>query len=192
MIVHLNGWPGVGKRTIGFELAKTLRARFIHNHLLHDVAIVCAGLNDPDRWALYEQVRTAAYASLKKRSLAEVFVMTNGLCKNAPREIEAWNRVVDLAVSRNVPLVPVVLEAAPDEIIRRVQSPERSGKKMTDPVQLRSYFGEDTLQYPDVSELLVLDVTSLMPEEAAARIGDHLADIRVSLQPASAKHLQLR
>jgi gluconate kinase len=192
MIVHLNGWPGVGKRTIGFELAKNLRARFIHNHLLHDVAIVCAGLNDPDRWALYDQVRTAAYTSLKARSLTEVFVMTNGLCKNAPREIEAWNCVVDLAVSRNVPLVPVVLEAAPDEIIRRVQSPERSGKKMTDPVQLRSYFAEDILQYPDVSELLVLDVTGLMPKEAAARIEDHLAYVRASLQPAGARHLRLR
>jgi len=192
MIVHLNGWPGVGKKTIGSELAKNLRARFIHNHLLHDVAIVCAGLNDPDRWVLYERVRTAAYASLKRRSLTEVFVMTNGLCKNAPRELEAWNRVVDLAVSRNVPLVPVVLEAAPDEIIRRVQSPERSGRKLTDPTQLRSYLAEDTLQYPAVSELLVLDVTSLKAEEAVARIEDHLTDIRASLQPASARHLQFR
>jgi gluconate kinase len=192
MIVHLNGWPGVRKKTIGSQLAKNLRARFIHNHLLHDVAVVCAGLNDPDRWVLYEQVRTAAYACLKKRSLTEVFVMTNCLRKNAPRELEAWNRVVDLAVSRNVPLVPVVLEAAPDEIIRRVESPERSGKKLTDPAQLRSYLAEDTLQYPAVSELLVLDVTSLKPEEAAARIEDHLTHIRSSLQTASARHLQFR
>ena len=39
MIVHLNGWPGVGKKTIGFELAKNLRARFIHNHLLQYLTV---------------------------------------------------------------------------------------------------------------------------------------------------------
>ncbi|WP_284388078.1 hypothetical protein [Devosia yakushimensis] len=39
MIIHLNGWPGVGKLTIGRLLAADLGARFIHNHLLHDVAI---------------------------------------------------------------------------------------------------------------------------------------------------------
>jgi hypothetical protein len=50
-------------------------------------------------------VRQAAYASLRKRPLTEMFVMTNALCKNAPRELEAWSHVVELAMSRNVPLV---------------------------------------------------------------------------------------
>src|SRR6202011_2120341 len=34
MIVHLNGWPGAGKKTIGEALSMLLGARFIHNHLL--------------------------------------------------------------------------------------------------------------------------------------------------------------
>jgi hypothetical protein len=42
LIIHLNGWRGVGKQTIGRALAERIGARFIHNHLLHDVAIVCA------------------------------------------------------------------------------------------------------------------------------------------------------
>jgi adenylylsulfate kinase-like enzyme len=62
MIIHLNGWPGAGKKTIGAVLAEMRAARFIHNHVLHDVAIVCAGLNSPARWTLYEQVRAAAYS----------------------------------------------------------------------------------------------------------------------------------
>ena len=40
MIIHLNGWPGAGKKTIG----EALSARFIPNHLLRDVALVCADI----------------------------------------------------------------------------------------------------------------------------------------------------
>jgi broad-specificity NMP kinase len=192
MIIHLNGWPGVGKRTIGSILANHLGARFIHNHLLHDVGIVCTGFDDPERWVLYDLVRQTAFASLRKRPLTEVFVMTNALCKNAPRELEAWSHVVELAMSRNVPLVPVVLEATAEELFRRLQNAERVGKKLSDPAELRSYFAVDTLQYPAVSELLVLDVTRLTPEESALRIEQHLTVIRGSLEPARPTHLQLR
>jgi gluconate kinase len=182
----------VGKKTIGSVLARKLRARFIHNHLLHDVAIVCAGLDGSDRWPLYEQVRQAAYASLCRRPVTETFVMTNGLCKNTPRELEAWRHVVDLAIARKVPLVPVVLEAAPEEMVRRIQSVERVGKKLADPATLRTILAADTIQHPAVAELLVLDVTDLEPEEAATRIEGHLALIKSSLAPASLRHLQLR
>jgi broad-specificity NMP kinase len=192
MIIHLNGWPGVGKKTIGSILASHLQARFIHNHLLHDVAIVCTGFDDPDRWTLYDVVRKAAYAILKKRPPTEMFVMTNALCMNAPRELEAWRCVVELAMSRNVALVPVVLEATADEIVRRLQSVERVSKKLTDPAELRRYFAVDRLQYPAVPELLALDVTDLGPEESAARIEHHLDVIRGSLEPASHRHLKLR
>ena len=56
MIVHLNGSPGSGKKTIRVALANNPSARFIHNHLLHDVTIVCAGFDSPDRWIAYEEV----------------------------------------------------------------------------------------------------------------------------------------
>jgi hypothetical protein len=137
MIVHLNGRPGVGKRTVGSFLANHLGARFIHNHLLHDVAIVCTGFDDPERWVLYDLVRHVAYASLRKRPPTEVFVMTNALCKNAPRELEAWRHVVELAMSRNVPLVPIVLEATAecglhftaDGRVVRVSAPAECGAR---------------------------------------------------------------
>ena len=39
-----------------FRLHDNLQARFVHNHLLHDVAIVCAGFGSPQRWTVYEKV----------------------------------------------------------------------------------------------------------------------------------------
>src|SRR5688500_474717 len=98
MIVHLNGWPGAGKKTIGKVLSRKLNARFVHSHLLHDVSIACAGLDSADRWRLYEAVRAAAYATLAQRRSPEILVMTNALCKGSAREQEAWRHVVDLAI----------------------------------------------------------------------------------------------
>jgi gluconate kinase len=137
MIVHLNGWPGVGKRTIGEILAARMGARFIHNHLLHDVAIRCTGLSDPERWPLYEAVRAAVYDALRRPPIGETFVMTNGLCVNSPREKKAWRDVVDLAMARHVPLIPVVLHADVDELANRLQSQARVGHKLSDPDALR-------------------------------------------------------
>ena len=54
------------------------------------------------------------------------------------------------------------------------------GNKLTDPDEFRSYLRTDTLQHPTVSELLVLDVTHLTPEEAAARIENHIDVIGLS------------
>ena len=174
MIVHLNGWPGVGKKTVGTILAARLGARFIHNHLLHDVAIACCGLDGPDRWDLYERVRQEAYAALERRPRSETFVMTNALCDGSARERQAWSHVVELASARHVPLVPVVLEAELAENQRRVASPDRIGRKMVDPDRLAGYLATDTIQKPDVPGLFVLDVTAQSPEQAAILIEDHV------------------
>ncbi len=190
MIIHLNGWPGVGKRTIGGHLANRLGARLIDNHLLHDVGIVCAGLANPARWQLYEQVRSAAYAALSQHPADDIFVMTNGLCDESSREIAAWQHVVELAILRGVPLVPVVLEAAGDEIECRVESPDRKGTKLSDATILRQMIAGATLQRPAVDELIMLEVTALSAERAAEEIADRISEMRPRLTPATRRHLQ--
>ncbi len=191
VIIHLNGWPGVGKKTIGEVLSRLLGARFIHNHLLHDVAIACAGLRSERRWELYETVRAAAYRALARQPVSETFVMTNALCADTPREELAWKHVVELAMRRGVPLVPVVIELSVEANLRRLQSPERAGKKMTDPEALKQLRLDYSLQYPDVPELIVVEASDLNSEEAARSILARLDPLRPSLQPATARHLQL-
>lgn len=192
MIVHVNGWTGAGKQTVCRLLADQLGARFIHNHTLHDIAIACAGFDDPDRWPLYETVRAAAYSVLANRRISENFVMTNSLCKGSARECDAWTKIVDLAILRRVPLVPIVIVLDVEENCRRLQSTERVGRKLTDPSELKRYLGEDELLLPDVPELLVLDVTDLTANQASSRISMHLDTIRSSVRPASTAHLVLR
>jgi gluconate kinase len=175
MIIHLNGWPGVGKRAVAAVLAARLGARLIDNHLLHDVAIRCAGVDDPARWPLYETVRAAAYRVLADRPRAETFIMTSALCAGAVREHEAWRQVVGLAQVRAAPLVPVVLEADEAVLLARVQSPERHGRKLADPKALATMLRTDRLLKRDVPWRLDLDTTALAPTAAAAAIEAHLS-----------------
>ncbi len=173
--------------------AQRLQARLIDNHLLHDVAIRCTGINDPARWPLYETVRAAAYRVLADRPRSETFVMTNALCLGAPREREAWRHVVALAEARAVPLVPVVLEADETALRARLQSLERRGRKLADAEALAAMIRSDRLLKPDVPERLDLDTSAVAPEEAAAVIEAHLssAAARRHLAPADARHLTL-
>ncbi|HRD78583.1 MAG TPA: hypothetical protein PK264_22040 [Hyphomicrobiaceae bacterium] len=195
MIIHLNGWPGAGKRTIGEALARRLGARFVHNHLLHDVARVSVGQGGRDNdayWSTYERVRSAAYDALALRPRCETFVMTNALVKDDPRETEAWGHVVALAMRRDVPLVPVVLDIALEENCRRVASPDRVGRKLSDPTLIREFRRTLAIQHPDVAELIVLDVTGLSPEMAALTIEEGIAAVRPALKTATLDHLRIR
>ena len=131
MIIHINGWPGVGKKTVAQLVSHQLAARFIHNHLLHDVAIACVGFQNPLRWQLYEKVRAAAYEALAALPQTEIFVMTNALCVDSERERFAWEKVVELAMLRGVPLVPVVLETTLEENIRRLTDAKRDEGKLS-------------------------------------------------------------
>ncbi|MGO4724850.1 MULTISPECIES: AAA family ATPase [unclassified Inquilinus] len=191
MIVHINGWPGVGKRTVAALLAARLGARLIDNHLLHDVAIRCAGIDDPARWPLYETVRAAAYRALADRPRSDTFVMTDALCAGAPRERDAWRHVVALAEARGAPLVPVVLEADEAALRARIQSPDRRGRKLADPEALSAMIRSDRLLKPDVPERLDIDTTHLAAADTAALIEAHVLAARGDLLPASARHLVL-
>lgn len=192
MIVHINGWPGVGKYTIGKELSKKLGARFIHNHLLHDVSFACAGRDDDDRWPLYEKVRIAAYEVLERRPASETFVMTNAICYGVEREVEAWSKVVDLAISRSALLIPVILRADAETIARRVSSDNRSDMKLKDPVYLREMISKHTLQVPDVPEVVEVEVSDSTAEEAADKILLLVKEAEKAAKPASSRHNLLK
>jgi len=190
MIIHINGWPGVGKKTIGGIVSHQLSARFIHNHVLHDVAFACAGRGDADQWPLYEKVRAAAYEVLKRRPDGEIFVMTNALTE-APKEIEAWSRVVELAIDRKVALIPIVLNADIEELAKRVSSPERLETKLKDSSALRQMVQSYSLQVPSVPETQEFEVGRLSAIQAASDIVNYVKQVSADCNTASSKHLEL-
>lgn len=190
MIIHINGWPGVGKNTIGKIVAKRLSARFIHNHTLHDVPLVCAGHHDDEYWPLYESVRSAAYQVLERKPANEVFVMTNALCKTADREIAAWNHVVALAIKRGVPLVPIVLHASIDVLLKRVVHPKRLDTKLKDADYLTQMLSKHELLIPRTSETFQLDVGQYTAEESASEVIEYLSSNNGTWNVATQDHAQ--
>lgn len=99
-----------------------------------------------------------AYDVLKRRPKTEIFVMTNALCKGDPKEMEAWTRVVELAMARKTQLIPIVLTVDFEELSKRVSSAERLDSKLKDPSALRKMIQEHELQVPSVTEFNTIRV----------------------------------
>jgi hypothetical protein len=92
---------------------------------------------------------------------------------------------------RDVPLVPVVLDVSLEENIRRLQSPGRVGRKLTEVASLKRMVSGYTLQRPAVPELIVVEVTACSPEQAAETIGVRLRQLMPGLRPATHGHLRM-
>jgi hypothetical protein len=174
MIVHLNGWPGVGKLTVGRALARKLGARLLDNHILHDLPGQLCDRGSAEYWRLYYQIRDLTYAWVHSMPSDESFVMTNALTREADREVEAWNAIRELARNRSDQLVAVTLECVLDENVRRIQSPDRQHRKLTAPAPLIEWRSKYTLLTDADAAPLTVDNTSLSPDQAADEIVAHV------------------
>lgn len=170
MIIHINGWPGVGKLTVAREVARKLGARLLDNHSLHDVAIRLCDRGTAEYWDLYYQVRNVAYGWVRTMPTDQVVVMTNALLAENEREREAWQAVKQLAADRSDRLVSVILDCSLEENVRRVRSEERRHRKMIDPQPLIEWRSRYTLLTDDETPSLTVDNSSRTVDQAADEI----------------------
>ena len=175
MLIHINSWPGAGKKTIGVLLASRLKARFVHNHHFLDLVEACCDRGDPQWQPLCDRVREAAYESLAHRPAGEPLVMTNAIAKD---EVTLWAQICALARRRSDVLVPVVLTLDVDENRKRLLDPSRAGSKLKSVQVLDALRAKHELLVPlDIATTLVLDVGQLSPTIAADLIEAHLQRI---------------
>lgn len=170
MIIHLNGWPGSGKLTVARVVARTLGARLLDNHTLHDVAGRLCDRHTREYWEVYYQVREIAYKRVRALPSHERVVMTNAFALENDREREGWAAVRALAVDRGVPLVAVTLQCSIDENVRRIASEDRRDRKMTDPVPLIEWRSTLTLLTDGSVPSLTIDNTNRSPDHVADEI----------------------
>jgi len=164
MIIHLNGWPGVGKLTVGRALARKLGGRLVDNHTLHNVAASLCEHSTREYWHVYYQVRAIAYARMRAMPASEVFIMTNALTRESEREKEAWNAIKQLASERSDMLIAVTLFCSLEENVRRIQNQDRAdNRKLTDSEPLIAWHSEFSLITDDAPNWSVIDNTNLMP-----------------------------
>ena len=176
MIIHINGWPGVGKLTVARVLAQTLGARLLDNHTLHDVPGRLCERNTEEYWRLYYRVRAVAYDWVRAMPADQVLVMTNALLTESEREQEAWLAVKQLAASRSDTLVAITLDCTLDENTRRIQSDDRRFRKLVDVEPLIEWRSQYTLLTDSTVPTHVVDNSALSPEEAASQIAAFVRD----------------
>jgi len=190
VVVHLVGYPGVGKYTVATELARLAEERgrrlvVVDNHHTSNVIFSVLPVDGvstlPDSvWDRVDEVRAALMRTIKELSPADwSFVFTNVMTEGVPADHETLDRVRQLAESRNSHYVPVRLTCQIDELLRRVARPDRATRqKWVDPEGVSTLVEGSELIRIAHPALLDIDVTHLEPPETAARILDHADGLR--------------
>ena len=153
--------------TVARVVARTLEARLLDNHTLHDVAGRLCDRHTPEYWDLYYQVRDVAYRRVRALPSQELLVMTNALTLESEREREGWAAVKALALNRGVPLVAVTLHCSLEENVRRIASEGRHHGKLTDPAPLMEWRSKFTLLTDGSVPSLTIDNTNRDPDQVA-------------------------
>lgn len=200
-IVHLLGYPGVGKYTIAKELvrlASTAEGRWVlvDNHLTGNVIFAVLPIDGeesdplpPAVWDRVDDVRAALLQTIEQLSPAAwSFVFTNVVFDEDAAGLRSVRRVRSLADARGSRYVPVRLACEVEENLRRVGNPDRADRnkwRNVDAVR-RQMDSRDIIQI-DHPSLLELDVTRRSPTESAGKILEHLDDqfgLQVGLRTA--------
>lgn len=175
MLLHLNGWAGVGKLTIARALAKRIDARILDNHTIYNVAFALTEFKSPEFYETVRKVRDIAFELAATVPSNIPIIVTNALGSSSPWADENWAAMLHLAKSRQCRLLAITLRCAKTEHLRRAMTPERNYLgKLTDPEQLKTMLGRDLLDPKGADHIVSLDTTNTAPDmvvdEILARI----------------------
>jgi thymidylate kinase len=180
--IYLLGIAGSGKLTIAKAIQRRHSCLIVDNHHINNVIFA---LIDPDGvtalppgiWEQVSRVRTAALETVRDFGQpGRTFLFTNELLEGVPRHAQVFEDVRRTAAERGARLCTVRLKIDPEEAARRIISPGRAEAfKEIDPNEARRKASEAIVLRPPGLATLDLDVTHLMPDEAARRILDHVS-----------------
>ncbi len=171
MIIVLNGYPGVGKMTIGAELADLLGGRMLDIHSVYNVAIALTEFKSPEFIETVERIEAIAHELIRALPAEQPVVLTTVLTGRSEWADRQWDRIVELGRERPpFQVVHVACDLAENE--RRIASAGRAAKrKLRDPeVAVRNQTGAESLRGLDATHLLTLDTTSMTAGGAADEI----------------------
>ena len=132
VIVHLNGWPGVGKLTVGRRLARRLDGLLLDNHAILNVPAALTVPGSPEFHETARAVRAVAFDRILALPPSTPVVLTNVVARGGTSSgflEENWRAVLRLAARRGCGLFAVTLTCAPDEHADRIgRRAARSGR----------------------------------------------------------------
>lgn len=173
-VLHINGWPGSGKRTIGGIVAEKIGGRLLDNHVMLNPAEALFERGDPLHASLRNAVREVTLDHAERLEPGVSIVLTDALSED-DADTASFEHYRRLAENRSARLVSVVLDIAPEENARRLVSPGRNDAlKLTSTEVLEATRSRYRLLRPSGIEVIDLDVTELSAAEAAGEIIDLL------------------
>ena len=171
-VIHIGGWPGAGKRTIGRLVAERLTGRCIDNHIMLDAARAIYPRGTAGSSALREEVRAVVLRHAEALPRDVPLIFTDALA-DEPEARPLFQPTVDIAEARQAPLHCFVLDLSIEENVRRLTDPSRTGAaKLKDPEILKSIRAKDRLFVP--KDAVVLDISNLSADGAAQAIYEHV------------------
>ena len=177
VIFHLIGTPGVGKYTVGTELAQISGAKLVDNHA---IANVIFNVLDQDGikplpagvWAYVRQVRQAVLDTMMHLSPPHLsFIFTNYIRGEDENEYAYFLENVAVAEVRGCRFIPVLLTCETSELMNRIGSESRRERmKLLDPVEARRLNDEVPRFTTDHPNFFQIDTTHRSPAESARLI----------------------
>lgn len=172
-LVHLNGRPGTGKKTIGQRLAKYMNAAFVDNHTILNPAVRTCGRSTEGYRRIVTKVAEAVYEEMREELKKRPVVLTNALTNEVAEHRMLYDAVKDLSKKSGAPLFPVTLTVDFNENARRVVSPGRKKDlKLQDVDTLKGMYENFTLLSEE--DAFTLDTTELTPAKSAKKIHSHI------------------
>jgi hypothetical protein len=171
MIILINGWPGVGKLTVGRALAGQLAGRLLDNHTIYNVAFSLTEFKTPEFYDAVRGVRRVAFDAVAKLSTSLPVVITACYAAESSWGNESWDEIVTLARSTGRKFLVVALECGVKENVHRVQNLDRASlRKLLDPKELLKLRSARELLTRDAEALFRIDNTTLAAEDCAGKI----------------------
>ena len=170
-LIFIYGPPGVGKLTVGKELARLTGYKLFHNHVTIDWARTILDSNTEAFWRLVERLRFAVLEEAARGGVSMIFTFAY-VHPSDTASIDNVREFVERARGR---LCFVHLFCDTNVLEERVQSPERAQTGKTASIEgLRREMGEhDYLTPIPGHDNLRIDNTELEPAAVARQIVTH-------------------
>ena len=175
-IIYLLGHEGVGKYTIGKELAALTGAKLVDNHSINNPifsVIHTDGKNTLPSgvWHRVRQIRAAVFETIATISPPEYsFIFTNA-STGRPKDIVVYNQILEVATLRSSLFVVVRLACDTEEITKRIVRDDRKARyKSTDALAAKYRSENEQVYNPPHEHVFNLDVSILSPEDTAKAI----------------------
>lgn len=178
-VVLMLGYPGMGKRTVGAELATMLDGVLVDNQLINRPVLELFRWDgvEPLPLEIWERVipiREAVLGVIEDLApSSKSYVFTNVLA-DSPAAAEEYGRIRSLAHRRGSLFLSVMLTCDIDVQVGRIDNPDRVAlRKGSDPEGYRRHRLTTNLYQPPSDEVIQLDTTDTTPAVNAQRV--HLA-----------------